>query len=110
VWKYTRLPPPGISVGSSPAMGVRAAATGEVRFDDVHASAAKLIAGGDPEASADCVRGARLAWCAMAIGSARAVLDHMIPYVNERTAFGEPISTAGRSASGRTFPQLRAEP
>jgi alkylation response protein AidB-like acyl-CoA dehydrogenase len=28
----------------------------------------------------------------MSIGTARAMLDHVIPYVNERTAFGEPIS------------------
>jgi alkylation response protein AidB-like acyl-CoA dehydrogenase len=26
------------------------------------------------------------------VGIARAVLDHVIPYVNERVAFGEPIS------------------
>ena len=35
---------------------------------------------------------ARLAWCALALGTARAVLDYVIPYVNEREAFGEPIS------------------
>jgi alkylation response protein AidB-like acyl-CoA dehydrogenase len=82
----------GASVRPSPAMGLRAAGTGDVRLDDVHVPAANLIAGGDPEAFADCVRRARLAWCATAIGTARAVLDHVIPYVNERTAFGEPIS------------------
>jgi alkylation response protein AidB-like acyl-CoA dehydrogenase len=83
---------PGVSVRPSPAMGLRAAGTGDIRFDDVHVPAANLIAGGDPDAFSDCVRRARLAWCAMAIGTARAVLDHVIPYVNERTAFGEPIS------------------
>ena len=35
---------------------------------------------------------ARLAWCALAVGTAQAVLDYVIPYVNERKAFGEPIS------------------
>jgi alkylation response protein AidB-like acyl-CoA dehydrogenase len=83
---------PGVSVRPSPAMGLRAAATGDVRLDDVHVPAGNLIAGGDPDAFADCVRRARLAWCAMSIGTARAMLDHVIPYVNERTAFGEPIS------------------
>ncbi len=83
---------PGVSVRPAPAMGLRAAATGDVRLDDVGVPAANLIAGGDPEAFADCVRRARLAWCAMAAGTARAVLDHVIPYVNERIAFGEPIS------------------
>jgi alkylation response protein AidB-like acyl-CoA dehydrogenase len=73
-------------------MGVRPAATGDVRLDDVHVPAGNLLAGGDPAAFADCVRRARLAWCALAIGTGRAVLDHVIPYVNERRAFGEPIS------------------
>ena len=35
---------------------------------------------------------ARIAWCALAVGAAQAVLDYVIPYVNDRTAFGEPIS------------------
>ncbi len=33
-----------------------------------------------------------LAWCALAIGTAQAVLDYVVPYCNERKAFGEPIS------------------
>src|SRR5262249_55462844 len=35
---------------------------------------------------------ARVAWGAMAVGGARAVLDYVIPYCNERKAFGEPIT------------------
>jgi alkylation response protein AidB-like acyl-CoA dehydrogenase len=38
------------------------------------------------------VRRARLGWCALAVGSGQAVLDYVIPYVNERAAFGEPVS------------------
>jgi len=34
----------------------------------------------------------KLAWCAMAVGCCQAVLDYVIPYANERTAFGEPVS------------------
>jgi alkylation response protein AidB-like acyl-CoA dehydrogenase len=41
---------------------------------------------------AECVQRARLAWCALAVGTAQAVLDYVTPYVNERVAFGEPIS------------------
>jgi alkylation response protein AidB-like acyl-CoA dehydrogenase len=41
---------------------------------------------------ADCVSGSRIAWSAMFSGTAQAVLDYVIPYVNERQAFGEPIS------------------
>jgi alkylation response protein AidB-like acyl-CoA dehydrogenase len=35
---------------------------------------------------------ARIAWCALAVGTAQAVLDYVIPYCNDRVAFGEPIS------------------
>ncbi len=38
------------------------------------------------------MRLSRLAWCALALGTGQAVLDYVIPYVNEREAFGEPIS------------------
>ena len=41
---------------------------------------------------ADCVNRSRIAWCALAVGTAQAVLDYVIPYVNDRQAFGEPIS------------------
>jgi hypothetical protein len=33
-----------------------------------------------------------LAWCALATGTAHAVLDYVSEYVNDRRAFGEPIS------------------
>jgi hypothetical protein len=35
---------------------------------------------------------ARLAWCALAVGTGQAVLDYVTPYVKEREAFGEPIA------------------
>jgi alkylation response protein AidB-like acyl-CoA dehydrogenase len=41
---------------------------------------------------ADAIRLARLGWASMAVGTSQAVLDYVIPYVNEREAFGEPIS------------------
>ncbi len=34
----------------------------------------------------------RIATAALAVGTCQAVLDYVVPYVNERTAFGEPIS------------------
>jgi alkylation response protein AidB-like acyl-CoA dehydrogenase len=40
----------------------------------------------------DCVQLGQLGWCALAVGTGQAVLDYVIPYVNERTAFGEPVS------------------
>ena len=35
---------------------------------------------------------ARLGWAALAVGTSHAVLDHVIPYIKERQAFGEPIA------------------
>jgi alkylation response protein AidB-like acyl-CoA dehydrogenase len=82
----------GVQARLTPAMGLRAAATADVRFDGVRVPATALVGGADPAIYAEAVRRARLAWCAVAIGTARAVLDYVIPYVNERTAFGEPVS------------------
>jgi alkylation response protein AidB-like acyl-CoA dehydrogenase len=77
----------GVETRPEPAMGVRAAGTARVRFDN--APAQRL---GDGAAYGEAVQRARLAWCALAIGTGRAVLDYVIPYVNERSAFGEPIA------------------
>jgi alkylation response protein AidB-like acyl-CoA dehydrogenase len=82
----------GIAVEPEPAMGIRAAATGRVVLDGVRVGGGALLGGARAEVYAETVHRARLAWCALAIGTAQAVLDHVIPYVNERTAFGEPIS------------------
>jgi alkylation response protein AidB-like acyl-CoA dehydrogenase len=83
---------PGISVEAEPAMGVRAAATGRLIFENVKLSETALLGEGDPSVFADCVQLARLGWCAVAVGTGQAALDYVIPYVNERRAFGEPIS------------------
>lgn len=82
----------GVLVKANPGMGVRAAATGDVLLEGVRLPASALLADGDPTAYAAAVRRARLAWCALSIGTGRAVLDYVIPHVNERVAFGEPIS------------------
>jgi alkylation response protein AidB-like acyl-CoA dehydrogenase len=83
---------PGISVEPEPAMGVRAAGTGRLVFEEVKLPRSALLGDGDPAIYSECVQLARLAWCAVAVGTAQAVLDYVIPYVNERRAFGEPIA------------------
>jgi alkylation response protein AidB-like acyl-CoA dehydrogenase len=83
---------PGITVEPEPGMGVRAAAAGKMTFEDVKLPAGALLGGASPEVYRDCVQLGRLAWCAVAVGTAQAVLDYVIPYVKDRTAFGEPIS------------------
>ncbi len=82
----------GISVEPEPAMGVRAAATGRLTFEHVTLPAGALIGEGAPDVFADCVALGRLGWCALAVGTGQAVLDYVIPYVKDRTAFGESIS------------------
>ena len=84
----------GLSVRAEPAMGLRAAQTGRVRLDGVRVPATARIGTGNGADNpyATCVRLSRLGWCALAIGTGQAVLDYVIPYVNEREAFGEPVS------------------
>jgi hypothetical protein len=82
----------GLRTEAEPAMGVRAAATGRLLLEDVELGADALLGGGAREVYSECVHRARLAWCALAVGTGQAVLDYLIPYVNERKAFGEPIS------------------
>ncbi|HKO27747.1 MAG TPA: acyl-CoA dehydrogenase family protein [Solirubrobacteraceae bacterium] len=80
----------GLSIESEPGMGIRAAASGRLLLDGAKLPASARL--GDPGALAECVQLARLGWCALAVGTGQAVLDYLIPYVNERKAFGEPIS------------------
>jgi alkylation response protein AidB-like acyl-CoA dehydrogenase len=82
----------GVSVEREPGMGVRAAATGRILLDGVAIPSTALLAEGSPEVYAECISLARLGWCALAVGTGQAVLDYVIPYVKDRTAFGEPIS------------------
>lgn len=81
---------PGVTVAAEPAMGLRAAAMGRVRFDNVKLTAdARLGSAAD---YAECIALSRIGWAALAAGTGHAMLDHVIPYANERMAFGEPIS------------------
>ncbi len=98
---------PGIAVQPEPAMGIRASATATVTFEETRVPAGALLAEADPEVFAQCVALARLGWCALAVGTAQAVLDYVIPYVNERRAFGEPI--ANRQAVAFTVSNIAIE-
>lgn len=82
----------GLSVEDEPAMGLRPAATGRLLIEGVRLPANALLGEGRPEDYIECVNRSRVAWCGLAVGTAQAVLDYTIPYVNQRTAFGEPIS------------------
>jgi len=84
----------GLAVQADPGMGLRAAGMGRLMLDKVHLPSSALLGGGENRAEnyVECVRLSRLAWCALAVGTGQAVLDYVIPYVNGRVAFGEPIS------------------
>ena len=84
----------GLAVEAEPAMGLRPASTGRLLIDKVKLPAAALLGEGNckPKDYAAAVNRSRVAWCGLATGTAQAVLDYVIPYVNDRQAFGEPIS------------------
>jgi alkylation response protein AidB-like acyl-CoA dehydrogenase len=82
----------GLSVQAEPAMGLRPAATGRLLIEEARLPGAALLGEGSREDYVECIDRARIAWCGLAVGASQAVLDYVIPYVNERTAFGEPIS------------------
>jgi hypothetical protein len=83
---------PGIDVEADPAMGVRAAGLTKLTLTDVAVPADAVLGATDGTTYTECVRLARLAWCALSVGTGQAVLDYVVPYVKEREAFGEPVA------------------
>lgn len=83
----------GLGVEPAPAQGVRAAGLCRVKLDRVRV-AEDAILGGAPAVGQyqELIDASNLAVCALAVGTAQAVLDYVIPYCNDRVAFGEPIS------------------
>lgn len=79
----------GMEIEADPSMGVRAAALTRLRLDNARA---ELLGDTDGTAYAECVRLARLGWCALAVGTAQSVLDYVTVYVKQREAFGEPVA------------------
>jgi alkylation response protein AidB-like acyl-CoA dehydrogenase len=83
----------GLSIEPEPGMGIRAAATGRLVLEGVKVPGGALLSEGRADVMTECIHLSRLGWCALAVGTGQAVLDYVIPYVNERKAFGEPISS-----------------
>jgi alkylation response protein AidB-like acyl-CoA dehydrogenase len=86
----------GVSFKSSPAMGLRSAEVGTLQLDKVQLDKDTLLSAGNASHKQfnyeHFIDSSHLTWCAMAIGCCQSALDYLIPYVNERYAFGEPIS------------------
>ena len=84
---------PGLTVTPQPAMGLRAAGLCRLSLNGAFVPADSLLGGDDAKLDAsEVIDRARVAWGAMAVGGARAVLDYVIPYCNDRKAFGEPVT------------------
>lgn len=85
---------PGLTVTPEPAMGLRAAGLCRLQLDGAVVPHDAVL--GEPGREGfdfnAVVDRARLAWCAMAVGTGQAVLDYVREYCNDRIAFGEPIS------------------
>jgi alkylation response protein AidB-like acyl-CoA dehydrogenase len=90
----------GLTIEDEPAMGLRPAATGRLLIDGLRLPASALLGDGKRDDYVECVNRSRIAWCSLAVGTSQAVLDYVIPYVNERQAFGEPISNRQGVAFG----------
>jgi len=90
----------GMYSEAEPAMGLRAASTARLVLEDVRVPGSSLLGEGQEGVYVECLQRSMLAWCALSVGCSKAVLDYVIPYVNERVAFGEPISNRQAVAFG----------
>lgn len=84
----------GLTVKADPSMGIRAAALGQIELDNVAVPLGNLLGedGATDQDYSEAIALSRLGWAALAVGTSHAVLDYVIPYIKERTAFGEPIA------------------
>ena len=84
----------GLTVKADPSMGIRAAALGRVELDNVSVPLAARLGedGATDDDYSEAIALSRLGWAALAVGTSHAVLDHVVPYIKERQAFGEPIA------------------
>lgn len=83
--------PQGLQRSAELHMGLHSLELARLEFDNLALPAAALLGGGgfDLQRYIDL---SRLGICALAVGTCQAVLDYVIPYCNERIAFGEPIT------------------
>ncbi len=79
----------GLTLSEEPAMGLKAAKTARLHFDNVFTPKENLLSEANYREFLDL---GALASCATAVGTAQAVLEYVTHYANEREAFGEPIS------------------
>jgi len=81
----------GVTCEAAPSMGLRAADLGNLNLHEVSVEASAML-GGEGYDHGRVLDLCRIALCALGVGQAQAVLDYVKEYVNDREAFGEPIS------------------
>lgn len=82
----------GLTITADRAMGLNSAQLGKLTFANVQVDASALLGEGSDFNYEEYINYSKLGWCALAVGCCQAVLDYVIPYANDRFAFGEPIS------------------
>src|SRR5690606_18388982 len=83
---------PGVRVETDPGMGLRATGLARIHLNRVRLPQSALLGEGADFDYNELLDLASLMRCALAVGTSQAVLDYVIPYCNDRQAFGEPIS------------------
>jgi alkylation response protein AidB-like acyl-CoA dehydrogenase len=83
--------PQGMQREPESHMGLRTLQLATLVFEEVQVPATALLGGGDFNLRR-FLDLSRIGICALAVGNCQAILDYVTPYVNEREAFGEPIS------------------
>ncbi|MCA9604879.1 MAG: acyl-CoA dehydrogenase family protein [Myxococcales bacterium] len=83
---------PGVEIVPEPTMGLRAANPCRLKLHDVRLDEGAMLGEAEGFDHQRVVDLARLAWCGLAVGQGRAVLDYVKTYCNDRVAFGEPIT------------------
>ncbi len=81
----------GLERSASRNMGLRTVQVADLSFDNVALPASALLGDGTINLQR-FIDLSRLGLCALGVGVSRAVLEYVTEYVNEREAFGEPIS------------------
>ena len=83
--------PDGMTCAREELMGLRTLELATLTFDNVQLPAEALLGDGNFDLQR-FVNLSRIGLCALAVGCCQGVLDYVKEYVNERIAFGEPIS------------------
>ncbi len=82
----------GVSITPDRSMGLIAAELCRMDLENVSVDESAILGEKKGLNYPEFISYSKLGWCALAVGCCQAVLDYVIPYTNDRYAFGEPIS------------------